>query len=276
MVDSKPKHCAMSRTLWRGLQFLAHLLTGVLMLSYVSLVSRPGARPVWVPAMVQWWYRRMARVLGIRVETSGTIASRCLLVSNHITWLDVILLGSQGDVGFLSKSEVRDWPLVGWMAGVFESTLFIERGAHQVGTVTAEIGARLTRGYPLVIFPEGTTTDGAGVVRFYPPLFAIAMQPGLRVQPVAISYRSGDQPPPDLSIAYTGNQTLIANLWLVLRHPGLVARVQFLAPIQPGTDEGRRSLSGRTRSAILSALDLPESAGLGRPPRSRPRPALDS
>lgn len=263
----------MSRTLWRGLRFIEHLMTGALILSCASLISRPGARPAWVPMAVQWWYRRMARALGMRMETTGIMASRCLLVSNHITWLDVIVLGSQGHVGFLSKSEVRDWPLVGWMASVFENTLFIERGAHQVGSVTAEIGARLGRGRPLVIFPEGTTTDGAGVARFYPPLFAIAMQPDLGVQPVAISYRSGERPPPDLSIAYTGNQTLIANLWRVLRHPGLVARVQFLPPLRPEPDEGRRTLAARTRSAILTALGLPESAGASRPPRPRPRPA---
>ena len=272
MAERKTEHCGLPRSLWRCLRFIEHVATGALILLVASLISRPGERPAWVPDAVQWWYRRMARALDLRVEVTGTIASQCLLVSNHVSWLDVIVLGSQGHVGFLSKSEVRAWPLIGWMASVFESTLFIERGAHQVGTVMAEIGARLARGAPLVIFPEGTTTDGAGVARFYPPLFAIAMQPDLGVQPVAISYRSGEQPPPDLRIAYTGNQTLIANLWRVLRHPGLVARVQFLAPLRPEPDEGRRTLSARTRSAILSALGLPESAGASRPPRPRPHP----
>ena len=179
-------------------------------------------------------------------------------------------MGAQGPLGFLSKSEVRGWPLIGWMSGVV-GTLFIERGAHQVGTVTAEITARIGRGCSLVIFPEGTTSEGGGVGRFYPPLFSIALQPGLGVQPVAISYRCADAPAPDRSIAFVGDQTLVANLWRVLRHPGLVARVQFLAPIHPGPADDRRSLSGRARSAILAALDLPQG-----PPSVRRRPGRPS
>ncbi|WP_295393688.1 1-acyl-sn-glycerol-3-phosphate acyltransferase [uncultured Thiodictyon sp.] len=269
----QPMHCGAWRTLWRCLRLLEHVLTGVLILGFVSLISRDGARPAWLPALVQWWYRRECRALGVRVEVSGVLASGCLLVSNHISWLDVTVLGAQAPLGFLSKSEVRGWPLIGWMSGVVD-TLFIERGANQVGPVTAEIGARIARGVSLVIFPEGTTSEGAGVGRFYPRLFSIALQPGLGVQPVAVSYRFVDRPAPDRSIAFVGDQTLIANLWGVLRHPGLVARVQFLEPIHPGPGDDRRSLSGQARSAILVALGQPETAGLGGrvPPRPGVRP----
>ena len=270
MSQSTPRRCGALTTLWRCLRYLEHVATGALILGCVRLISRADARPAWLPAVVQWWYRRACRALGVRVEVAGKMAGGCLLVCNHITWLDVVMLGSQGHLGFLSKSEVRHWPVIGWMSAVV-GTLFIERGANQVGAVTAEISARIARGGTLVIFPEGTTTEGAGVARFYPPLFSIALQPGLGVQPVALSYRCGDEPPPDRSVAYVGEQTLMANLWGVLRHPGVVARVQFLAPIHPGPQQGRRSLSGQARSAILSALGLPETAGLSG--RARPRSA---
>ena len=270
MAPPRPRHCSAPRTFWRCLRYTEHVVTGALILAFVSLVSREGARPAWLPTVVQWWYRRAGRALGLRVEVAGRIAGRCLLVCNHITWLDVLVLGAQGHLGFLSKSEVRGWPLIGWMASVV-GTLFIARGANQVDAVTAEIAARIARGGSLVIFPEGTTTLGSGVARFYPRLFSIALQPDLGVQPVALCYCSGDAPPPDLSVAYVGEQTLVASLWGVLRHPGLVARVQFLAPIHPGPAQDRRSLSGAARSAILVALGLPETAGLGG--RARPRPA---
>ncbi|AUB84175.1 lysophospholipid acyltransferase family protein [Candidatus Thiodictyon syntrophicum] len=270
MSNSGPRRAAALTTLWRGLRYFEHVTTGILILGWVRLVSRAEARPAWLPALVQWWYRRACRALGVRVEVTGTIAERCLLVCNHITWLDVLVLGAQGQLGFLSKSEVRHWPVIGWMSAVV-GTLFIARGANQVGAVTTEIGARIARGGSLVIFPEGTTTDGDGVARFYPPLFAIALQPGLGVQPVALCYRCTDAPPPDRSIAYVGDQTLAANLWGVLRHPGLAARVQFLTPIHPGPEAGPRSLSGQARLAILSALGLPETAGRrGRPRAARP------
>ena len=259
-----------SASLWRGLRFLEHVTTGVLILACVRLISRGGARPAWLPAVVLWWYQRCCRVLGVKVQVAGAIAGRCLLVCNHISWLDAVVLGAQGHIGFLSKAEVRRWPLIGWMAALV-GTLFIARGANQVEEITREISGRIARGGTLAIFPEGTTSDGVGVRRFYPPLFAIAQQPGLGVQPVALSYRSGTAAGPDRGIAFVGDQTLIANLWLLLRHPGLTAEVQFLPPIWPGAADQRRALSARARLQILNALGLSEAAGLDAPPQGRVR-----
>jgi lyso-ornithine lipid O-acyltransferase len=252
-------------TVWRWLRFLEHVGTGVLVLTWVHLVSRGGGRPAWLPGVVQWWYRRCCRVFGMQVRSSGAIEGGCLLVCNHISWLDAIVLGAQGNVSFLSKAEVRRWPLIGWMADLV-GTLFIARGAHQVPAITRQISERIARGNSLVIFPEGTTSLGLGVRRFFPPLFAIAQQPGLGVQPVALAYRRGADPRPDTDIAFVDDQSLIANLWRLLRHPGLTAQVQFLTPIRPGPEDQRRALSARARRDILAALGFPESAGLDAPP----------
>ncbi len=203
------------------------------------------------------------------------MAPGCLLVANHISWLDVPVLGAQGHLGFLSKSEVRDWPLAGWMATA-AGTLFIDRGGNQAAGVAGLIAGRIAAGASLVVFPEGTTSRGLGVRRLHPRLFAIAQQPGLRVQPVALAYRRSDDPGPDQSVAFVGTQTLLANLWQLLRHPGVVAEVHLLPPLD-GTGAGdRRALSGRARAAILAALCLPEGAGLDEAPnprRDRRRPA---
>lgn len=258
-------HAGALRPLWRGLRFLEHLTTGVLILLYVRLVSREDTRPAWLPAVVQWWYGRLCRALGLRVSVSGTIARGCLLVSNHVSWLDPVVLGAQGHPDFLAKSEVRGWPVIGWMS-VLVGTLFIARGANQVGAVTAEIGTRIAGGGTVAIFPEGTTSDGSGVRRFYSRLFASVQRPGLGVQPVALSYRSRATGEQDLEIAFIDDQTLIANVWSVLRHPGLVAEVQFLPAFWPDAEDQRRALSARARLQILNALGLPESAGLNAPP----------
>lgn len=248
------------RSLWRALALVVHLLTGVLLIAGAGLGSRPGARPAWLPRVVRWWYRRQARVLGVRLELAGAPAGGCLLVSNHISWLDVVTLGAACAPDFLSKAEVRTWPVIGWMSEV-QGTLFIQRGASEVGSVTAGIAARLAAGRTVVIFPEGTTGEGDGVGRFYPQLFAAAFGPGLAVQPVALSYRRVGGTPPERSVAFVGEQTLAESLWRVLRHPGLIARVEFLEPIHPAPGEDRRALSGHARSAILTALGLPETAG---------------
>lgn len=244
------------RSLWRALRVTEHLVTGALISIYISLASRLARRPPWVPAVVRWWHGRLCRALGVQVRVSGMAAEHCLLVANHVSWLDIPVLGAQAQIGFLSKAEVRRWPLVGWMSAV-AGTLFIERGANQASTVSAQIAGAIARGRTLVIFPEGTTSDGRQVRRFHPRLFAAAQQPGLRVQPVAIAYRRGEDTAPDPEVPFVGEDTLIANLWRVIRHSDLVAQVYFLSPLEPWKGEDRRGFAERARRGILEALQLP-------------------
>jgi lyso-ornithine lipid O-acyltransferase len=251
------------------MRVLGTVATGALILAYVSLTSRAESRPAWLARVVRWWHGRLHRALGVQVRVTGSVVPGCLLVSNHISWLDVPVLGAQGPLGFLSKSEVRAWPLAGWMAAT-AGTLFIERGGNRMAEVTGLIAGRIAAGGSLVVFPEGTTSRGLGVRRFHPRLFAIAQQPGLGVQPVALAYRRADNPgtdpEPDLSVAFVGTQTLMANLWQLLRHPGVVAEVHCLPPMDGASVGNRRALSQVARAAILAALGMPESAGLDEPP----------
>lgn len=244
------------RVLWRGLRLTEHLVTGVLICAFIRLMELAAGRPSWVFRVVRWWHARLCRALGVQVRAFGALAEPCLLVANHITWLDIPVLGGQGELGFLSKAEVRGWPLVGWMSAV-AGTLFIQRGASQAAEVSEQIAGAVAGGRTLVIFPEGTTSDGRQVHRFHPRLFASARAPGVQIQPVAIGYRRGSEPGPDLEVPYTGDDRLMANLWRLLRHPGLVAEVRFLPPLEPGEGEDRRRLAGRARLAIVQTLGLP-------------------
>lgn len=240
------------RSVWRSLRVGEHLLTGALLALYFSA---RGDRSGELPKVVRWWHRRLCRVLGLRLEVSGGLQPGCLLIGNHVSWLDIPVLGAQGELGFLSKAEVRGWPLVGWMAEI-AGTHFIARGSHQADEVRARLVEQVRQGHTLLIFPEGTTSDGRLVRRFHPRLLAVAQSGELRIQPVAIGYRHGDDPTPDVRVPFVGEDTLIANLWRVIRHPDLVAHVHFLPPIQAGENEGRRSLAERARLAIVEALGL--------------------
>jgi 1-acyl-sn-glycerol-3-phosphate acyltransferase len=262
-----------ARAFWRGLRVVEHLLSGALISMVVSLATRLGHRPVWAPRVVRWWHERLHRALGVLVRVSGRVQPGCLLVANHVSWLDVPVLGAQAQIGFLSKAEVRDWPLVGWMSAV-AGTLFIQRGANQTGEIADRIGEGLALGRTLAIFPEGTTTDGREVRRFHPRLFAIAQQPGLGIQPVAIAYRRGEDLGPDPSVAFVGEDTLIANLLRVIRHPNLVAELSLLPPIYPAQGEDRRAIANRTRVAIVEALGLPAQT-LPQGTGAARRPALE-
>jgi 1-acyl-sn-glycerol-3-phosphate acyltransferase len=259
--------------LWKGLRIAEHLLTGAALAVVVATGQGLGCRISWLDALVRWWYRRLLRCLDVSVQADGAVAGTTLLVANHISWLDIPVIGSQGNMRFLSKAEVRRWPLIGWMSEL-AGTVFIARGANRVGDVIEGVCTRIQAGQPVVIFPEGTTSDGRHVRRFHPRLFAICQQTGLSVQPVALRYGSGREPDP--VAPFVGDDTLAAHLWRLLRHPGLDVRVSFLTPI-PVAALDRRRLADETRRAIAARLALHGSEPAGRPgiPRRGKAPSPD-
>jgi 1-acyl-sn-glycerol-3-phosphate acyltransferase len=247
--------------LWKGLRTAEHLLTGAALAVVVATGQRLGYRIGWLDAVVRWWFRRLLHCLAVRVQADGVAAETALLVANHVSWLDIPVIGAHGNMRFLAKAEVRNWPLIGWMSEL-TGTVFIDRGANRVAAVVEWIATRIRAGQPMVVFPEGTTTDGRQVQRFHPRLFAICQQSGLAVQPVALRYGSG--PEPDPVAPFVGDDTLAAHLWRLLRHPGLDVRVSFLTPISVA-DVDRRRLAGETRLAIATSLGLDGAEPLDRP-----------
>jgi len=243
------------KPLWRSLRVTEHLLTGAAIALGVALGRRMGLRTRWVPDVTRWWHARLCRSLGVRVDVAGELSPSALLVANHVSWLDIPVMGAQGRIGFLSKSEVRSWPLVGWMAGI-AGTLFIERGANQAGHLVSQIVERVRSCGHLVIFPEGTTTDGTRLQRFHPRLFAAGQHTGVTVQPVAL--RFGTNLSPDPVAPFVGEDALLPHLSRLIRHPGLRVHVQFLPPLD-GSAMSRKQISGHCRSAIAEALQLDTS-----------------
>lgn len=243
------------RPLWRGLRIAEHLTTGTVLVAAAALGRGLGFRAAWLGPLVPWWYRRLCRCLGMRVRGEGVLANSALLVANHVSWLDIPVLGTQGEMGFLSKAEVRSWPLIGWMSEIV-GTLFINRGANQIGEAVDQVCLRIRDHAPVVVFPEGTTSDGHRVHRFHPRLFAICQQAGVQVQPVALRYGTG--PEPDPVAPFVGDDTLLRHLWRVLCHPRIEVQVSLLAPIPVG-DHDRRHLASAARQAIARRLGL-ESA----------------
>jgi len=121
----------------------------------VAIGRRFGLRAEWLPRVVRWWYAHLCRALGVQVQVTGEFVPNALLVANHVSWLDIPVLGSQARIDFLSKADIKAWPLIGWMAQII-GTLFIVRGANQTDVLIPEIGERVQRGRHLVIFPAGT------------------------------------------------------------------------------------------------------------------------
>jgi 1-acyl-sn-glycerol-3-phosphate acyltransferase len=238
--------------LWRSLRLCVHLLTGVAVALIVVLGHRLGLRTRRLPNLVRWWHGGLCHALGIRIEATGDLAPDALLVANHVSWLDIPVIGAQGPIGFLSKSEVRAWPLIGWMASV-AGTLFITRGANQTGEMIRRIDERVRSGLAMCVFPEGTTTDGTRLLRFHPRLLAAGQGAGIRVQPVAV--RFGTSGAPDPVAPFVGDDALLPHLARLLRHPGLRVRLHFLPPLE-GDGLSRREIAAYSRCTIAAALGV--------------------
>jgi 1-acyl-sn-glycerol-3-phosphate acyltransferase len=143
----------------------------------------------WQQPVIRWWYRRFCNILNLDIRVHGTPApGHALWVSNHVSWMDIPVLGANFPVYFLSKAEVANWPLVGWLAGA-AGTLFIKRGSGDAGAVMNQLASHLGDGRNVLFFPEGTTTDGHRLKRFFHKLFNAATTTQVPVQPVLLCYR---------------------------------------------------------------------------------------
>ena len=243
--------------LGRGLLVLLHLLSAFFL---VALLIAPawarGRRSARAPALTRWWYGRLCRILRLRLVVEGRLAPGVLLVANHVSWLDIPVLGALGDLCFLSKAEIRAWPLIGWMAEVL-GTLFITRGANQAREMAGQIADRARYGQVVVIFPEATTSDGSRLRPFHPRLFAAAQDSGAALQPVALRYGKPDLL--DRIAPFIDDDQPWPHLWRVLHHPGIRVEVRLLPPIaSQGLD--RKAMARACREAIGASLGLKTTA----------------
>ena len=139
--------------------------------------------------IIQTWLHRSAEIIGIEIQAHGIPAkSPVFVVANHISWLDIIIISSVLPVSFLSKAEIRDWPLIGTLAAK-AGTLFIRRGSKNGAAEAVElVKVKLQAGHSIASFPEAKTTDGTSVHVFHARLFAAAIETNTPIQPVALRY----------------------------------------------------------------------------------------
>jgi 1-acyl-sn-glycerol-3-phosphate acyltransferase len=260
--------------LTRRIALLAlHILVG-LVLTPLAAVPRPHGGWRTRHRVSSWWHNRLADILGVAVSVAGPRpAAPALLACNHVSWLDIVVLGGLTHTDFLSKDEVRRWPVVGWLAAR-AGTLFIRRGEGQAGSVSEQIAARLRAGDMLALFPEGTTTEGRDVRPFFSRLFAAAIDTGTAVIPVTLRYHvDGGHDP---VAPYTGDQTLLDNLRGLLGREGTRVHVVFGEPL-PAQGMTRRALAEQARAAVLAPLQEPlPLAALPRHPEWAVQSALAS
>lgn len=225
------------------IRLLLHVSRGIWQARY-RLPAEPPPRAESEWRTVRNWHRRALEIAGIRLQVHGQrVDGPTLFVANHVSWLDIGVLSTVIDAGFVGKAELKDWPLLGFLI-VRGGTIFIRRGARDAAANAAEeIARRLSRGDSAAVFPEGTTTRGGGAMRrFHPRLFEGARRCGATVQPVALLY---DHP----LVAFVDEQSFWKHLWHLLGEPRIHADLHLLPPIETeGRD--RRSIAAEAEEAI--------------------------
>jgi len=241
------------------LRTAGHLLGGALT---VLLLFPHLDRPERARRVSRWAGRYLA-ILGIRVRVLGRPPSvrggGVLLAANHLSWLDIHLLHSQLPARFVSKAEVRGWPLIGWLAEA-AGTVFLVRekkaDAMRVNQIMAE---HLRLGDCLALFPEGTTSDGSTLLSFYPSLFQPAVDAGAQVWPVRIRYLTPAGETCEAA-SYHGTMSLGESFLRIARlRGGIDAEITYLPPLD-STGLTRRELARLTEMAIRGAYAAPGNA----------------
>lgn len=199
----------------------------------------------------RWFMARLSNALPFRVTVHGELPREPMLwVCNHVSWTDIPLLGQLTPLSFLSKAEVRTWPIAGWLA-LKAGTLFIRRGAGDSRLVQRQMSSLLQQGSPLMIFPEGTTTDGRALRTFHGRLLSSAIEAEVALQPVAIEYRRDGQP--DLIAPFIGDDDLLSHIRRLFANPQSEVHIHLLKPISSNGQE-RAALAFQAQQAVQQAL----------------------
>ncbi|HEX5361966.1 MAG TPA: lysophospholipid acyltransferase family protein [Fluviicoccus sp.] len=237
-----------------GTGFVLGVASGALFVQHL-----PFQRPV-----IRYWHRRMCQVLNLQVRVHGEPDPRpALWVSNHVSWMDIPVIGAHFPVSFLSKAEVADWPIVGHLARA-AGTLYIKRGSGDANSVSSQMASHLQAGRSVLFFPEGTTTDGRQLKTFFHKLFQAACVTGADIQPVVLCYR--DEQGELHSVApFIGDDEFTDHLMKVLKEKPMQVELLVLPRVSvDGRDA--RALSKHLRQLMaegLERLHRGETAGTG-------------
>ena len=244
------------RRLWRVPGLLLHLVVAYPLAVWTC---RGKAAPDALSYRAfAWWSRQAMRILGLRLRVDGVVPAKpALVVGNHVSYLDILALSTLIPGRFIAKKEMRSWPFFGIM-GVWLGTLFIDRSdARASQRVIRDAAGILQAGTPVILFPEGTTSDGRSVGDFYAAPFEAAREAHADTVPVALRYEDVLHPgQADQRCPFVGDDSLLGHLWRLTAAAPLTLRVEFLPALAPTLK--RRELAGEARAVIAQALQRME------------------
>jgi 1-acyl-sn-glycerol-3-phosphate acyltransferase len=236
------------RTAWKLCWFL--LEAGIAGIDYfftTAFVSKKNKRP----ARAAWMHRaarRHIKIYSCDYSSTGPIPKSGLLVSNHLSYLDILVIGAITPAVFVSKSEVRSMPVIGWLTALAGTVFIVRDRRTHVGAVNREIGAALADGLLVVVFPEGTSTNGREVLPFRSSLLEPVLN-GDRPISVGFLHYELDDGDPANEVCYWGDHTFFPHTINLFRKKRVRARMTF-GTFQRTTDD-RKELAKDLREAVL-------------------------
>lgn len=255
------------RVLFRLPPILVWLISSLLSVATIYPIVSPALRG----RMNRGWSRALVWLCGVKVTVVGQppMQGSGLWVSNHVSWIDIFVLAGIRSVFFVAKSEIRRWPVVGWLVAKV-GTVFLHRGQrHAVREVSEEMQRRFARGEVIGLFAEGTTSTGFDVLPFHASLFDPAIRAQVAIQPVALRFmHCGERS--DFA-AFVGEETLVENLWTLLRASGVQVEVVFLPAISPEQCQewGRNKVARHAEELIRNAVRVSDDIDLSDEARSQ-------
>ncbi len=231
--------------------------TPPMMLAQVVMLKSGLGRPTWVP---QLYNKMLSALLGLKYSIEGNPPSCGMILANHVSWKDILILNAALPLSLIAKREVGGWPLFGSLARL-QGTIFINRERKRsIIASLAEIQTRLKVGDTMVLFPEGTTHNGKSVLPFKSSFVAAAERTQTQVTPVTIIYQSQHGLPLTLrqrpNVAWYGEGTLAPHLMGVLRGGPVQVKVIFHEPLQIKDFANRKALTKEAEMTVRKALSL--------------------
>ncbi len=203
-------------------------------------------------------YRRFYGALNIQLTITGVPTSKpSLWVCNHISWLDILLLAGNNTVDFIAKTEVGEWPIVGYIIRKSGTLLISRDNKFQAYRSLPLLQKRIKTSIPVIVFPEGTTTDGSSTLPFKPMFYQAAIREKVMIQPISLQYfdESGEL---SHCVAFIDDDDFITSLKRILNQPKITAELHFL-PAVSANEYHRKHLATMNRQTINDCLTQPTS-----------------
>ncbi len=232
---------------------LIHVIIGFILTTvYAGILRKTHHYPAYSRIIV-WWLRRITQILNVNITCHGRNPEiPCLYISNHLSWLDIPVLGSVCNPRFLAKSTLKNTPMIGWMAAK-AGTLFIKKGKINASKKSAAlINDKLNEGQSVLIFPEGTRGDGITLGKFYPRLFQCIMNSPYQIQTICIQYNN-DFLVHNENITPNGSKKILTGLWHYLGQSQIDVDVTFF-PLFSSVGKSRNEIALQCKKLIQNKI----------------------